>query len=89
MIMSDLLIRVLVIIAILIIVYLVIRILAELLINAILGLFMLFSMNYFHVMQWFGRPDLGYNLITVIISAFGGIPGVLVLIILKILGITV
>jgi hypothetical protein len=87
--MNDLLIRIVVIVALLVIAYLVIRILAELLINAVLGLAMLFCINYFHVMHWFGRPDIGYSLIAVIISALGGIPGVLILTLLKLLGITV
>jgi hypothetical protein len=39
-------------------------------------------------MQWMGKPDLGYDLATVLISAIGGLPGVCILVLLDILGIT-
>jgi inhibitor of the pro-sigma K processing machinery len=40
-------------------------------------------------MQWVGKPDLGYSLATIIICAVGGLPGVLILVLLNILGITI
>jgi inhibitor of the pro-sigma K processing machinery len=60
-----------------------------LVINAILGLIALFLLNFLHVMQWMGKPDLGYNLATVLICAVGGLPGICVLVLLDILGITI
>jgi inhibitor of the pro-sigma K processing machinery len=40
-------------------------------------------------MTWVGKPDLGYSLATLIICGVAGLPGVLVLVLLDILGITV
>ena len=40
-------------------------------------------------MQWVGRPDLGYSLATLLICGVGGLPGVLVLVLLNIFGVTV
>jgi hypothetical protein len=36
-----------------------------------------------------GRPDLGYDLATVLICAIGGVPGVCVIVLLNILGVTI
>ena len=60
-----------------------------LLINAILGIVVLFILNFFHVMQWMGKPDLGYSIATILICAVGGLPGICILILLNILGITI
>ena len=59
-----------------------------LLVNAILGLSVLVILNFFHVMQWMGKPDLGYDLATLIISAVGGVPGVCVLNLFNVFGIS-
>jgi inhibitor of the pro-sigma K processing machinery len=40
-------------------------------------------------MQWMGKPDLGDSLATILICAIGGLPGVLILMLLNILGITI
>ncbi len=60
-----------------------------LIINAIIGLITLFIVNYFHLMQYFGKPDIGYDLVTVIICALGGIFGAVIVIVLAIIGIPV
>jgi inhibitor of the pro-sigma K processing machinery len=60
-----------------------------LLINAILGIIFLVILNFFHVMNWIGKPDLGYSLATLLICAVGGLPGVVILVLLSILGINV
>ena len=86
--MSDMLVAVLLIVAIIAIIYYLVKNLTVLIINAILGITALVLLNYFHVMQWIGKPDLGYSLATIIISALGGIPGVCILVLLDILGIT-
>jgi hypothetical protein len=36
-----------------------------------------------------GKPDLGYSVATLLICALGGLPGVLILMLLNILGITI
>ena len=69
--MSDMLVAILLIVAIIAIVYYLVKNLTVLIINAILGLTALVLLNYFHVMQWIGKPDLGYSLATIIISAVG------------------
>jgi inhibitor of the pro-sigma K processing machinery len=71
------------------VVYFLVKKFSVLVINAILGLTALFLLNFLHVMQWMGKPDLGYNLATVIICAVGGLPGICVLVLLDILGITI
>lgn len=58
-------------------------------VNAVLGLLLLFILNFLHIMQWVGKPDLGYSLATLLICAIGGLPGVLVLVLLNIFGITI
>lgn len=87
--MSDILIAVILIVAILAIAYYLVKKLAILVVNAVLGLIFLFVLNTLQVMQWVGKPDLGYSLATLIICGVGGLPGVLVLVLLDILGVTV
>jgi len=87
--MSDILLAVVLIVAILAIAYYLIKKLAILVVNAVLGLLLLFVLNFFHVMQWVGRPDLGYSLATILICGVGGLPGVLVLVLLNIFGVTI
>jgi hypothetical protein len=87
--LSDLLITILLIVAVIAIVYYLVKNLTVLIINAILGLTALILINYFHVMQWIGKPDLGYSLATIIISAVGGLPGVGILVLLDIFGVTI
>jgi hypothetical protein len=79
---------ILVIIVFLAIAIFVIKNIAHLVINAIVGLITLFIVNFFHVMQYAGRPDIGYNWITIIICALAGLPGAILLIVLSVLGIT-
>ncbi len=87
--MTDILLAAILIIAIVAIAWYLVKKLAILVVNAVLGLIFLFIINFLHVMQWIGKPDLGYDLATVIICAVGGLPGVLILILLNIFGITV
>jgi hypothetical protein len=79
---------VLLVIAIVAIAYYLVKKFMVLLVNAILGIILLFILNFLHVMQWMGKPDLGYGFATVLISALGGLPGVCILVLLDILGIT-
>jgi inhibitor of the pro-sigma K processing machinery len=60
-----------------------------LVINAVLGIIFLIILNSLHVMQWIGKPDLGYDLATILICGIGGLPGVLILVLLNLLGITI
>ena len=78
---------ILVIIIFLAIALFVIKNIAHLVINAIVGLVTLFIVNFFHLMQYAGKPDIGYDWITVIICALAGFPGAVLLVILGLLGI--
>ena len=87
--MTDVLVTLLLVVAIIVVVYFLVKKFSVLVINAILGLIALFLLNFLHVMQWMGKPDLGYSIATVIICAVGGLPGICVLVLLDILGITI
>ena len=79
---------ILVIIIFLAVAFYVVKNIKNLVINAIIGLITLFIVNFFHLMQYAGRPDIGYDWITVIICALPGFPGAILLIILGLVGIT-
>jgi len=87
--MTNLLVALILIIAIIAIVWYLVKQLTVLAVNAVLGLICLFLINFLHIMQWMGKPDLGYDLATILICAIGGLPGVLILMLLGILGITI
>ena len=87
--MSAILITIAIVIAVVLIAYYLVKKFSMLLVNAVLGLILLFIINFFNLMSWLGRPDLGYNIPTLIISAVAGVPGVAILVLLSILGFTV
>ncbi|MEN6442260.1 MAG: pro-sigmaK processing inhibitor BofA family protein [Methanoregula sp.] len=87
--MDSVLISIIIIIALLAIAYYLVKKLAVLVVNGVLGLLFLFVLNSLQVMQWIGKPDLGYSLATILICAIGGLPGVLILVLLSILGVTI
>jgi inhibitor of the pro-sigma K processing machinery len=87
--MSDVLIAVLLVVAIVAVVYYLVKELSVVIANAVVGLILLIVLNYLHVMQWMGKPDLGYDLATVLVCAVGGVPGVCILVLLNILGVTI
>jgi hypothetical protein len=87
--MTDILVTLLLIVVVIATVYFLVKKFSVLVINAIIGLIALFLVNVFHIMQWIGKPDLGYSIATVIISAVGGLAGVCILVLLTILGITI
>jgi hypothetical protein len=59
--------------------------LVKIVINSILGILILFGVNYFHLMEPLGRPDIPINIITVLLCILGGIPGAFLTIILHLL----
>jgi hypothetical protein len=87
--MTNLLVAIILVIALVAIVWYLVKQLSVLLVNAVLGLISLFLINFLHIMQWMGKPDLGYSVATLLICAIGGLPGVLILMLLGILGITI
>lgn len=68
--------------------FFVVKNVAHLVINAIIGLIILFIVNFFHLMQFAGKHDIGFAWITIIICALAGLPGAILLIILSLVGIT-
>lgn len=87
--MSAILVTIMVVVAVVAIAYYLVKKFSLLLINAILGIIFLFILNFFHAMNWIGKPDLGCSLATLLICAVGGLPGVVILVLLSILGINV
>ena len=87
--MTSVIIAILLIVAIIAVVWYLVKSLSVVIENAVVGLILLIVLNYFHVMQWMGKSDLGYDLATVLICAIGGVPGVCILVLLDILGITI
>jgi hypothetical protein len=87
--MSAVLVTIMIVVAVVAIVYYLVKKLSVLLINAVLGLILLFSLNFFHMMNWIDKPDLGYSLATILICGVGGLPGVVILVLLSILGINI
>jgi len=87
--MSSMLVAIILIVASLAIAYYLVKKLTVLVINAVLGILLLVILNSLHVMEWIGREDLGYSLATILICAIGGLPGVLILVLLSIFGITI
>jgi hypothetical protein len=63
--------------------------LALLVLNAVTGLATLFIVNQFHLMSYFGAADIGFTTASILICAFGGIPGALILVILALVGMPV
>jgi inhibitor of the pro-sigma K processing machinery len=71
-----------------ILIYFFIKKFVSLVINAIVGVVILFLLNVFHIMPLFGASDIPIDWITIIICAIGGLPGVIIVIILHLAGIT-
>jgi len=70
-----------------VIIYFVLRKFVALIINAIVGIILLFLLNVFHVMGLFGASDLPIDWITVLVSAIGGLVGVIIVVILHLAGV--
>jgi SigmaK-factor processing regulatory protein BofA len=58
----------------------------KILINSVLGLLILFFINYFDLMAYVGRPDIPYTPVTIILCALGGVPGALIVIVMQLVG---
>ncbi|MDO9540051.1 MAG: pro-sigmaK processing inhibitor BofA family protein [Methanocalculus sp.] len=58
-------------------------------INAVSGLIILFIVNTFHLLAFVDTPDIPVTWAAILICAFGGIPGAVILILLAIAGITI
>ncbi|NLA38484.1 MAG: sigmaK-factor processing regulatory BofA [Methanomicrobiales archaeon] len=69
------------------ILYKMVKSVTGLIINAVVGVILLWVINFLNLMSIAGRPDIPINLITVLICAIGGIFGVLITVVLHLLGI--
>jgi hypothetical protein len=87
--MTSVIVAILLVVAIVAVVWYLVKEFSVVIENAVVGLILLVVLNYFHIMQWMGKPDLGYDLATVLICAIGGVPGICILVLLDILGITI
>ncbi|MFA5266630.1 MAG: pro-sigmaK processing inhibitor BofA family protein [Methanoregula sp.] len=87
--MTSVIVAILLVVAIVAVVWYLVKEFSVVIENAVVGLILLVVMNYFHIMQWMGKPDLGYDLATVLICAIGGVPGICILVLLDILGVTI
>ena len=58
-----------------------------LIVNAIVGVIVLFLLNVFHVMNLVGSSDIPIDWITILVSAIGGLPGVIIVVILHLAGV--
>jgi hypothetical protein len=70
-----------------IILYHILKQVVALVINAVLGIIVLFLLNLFHGMGLFGAPDIPIDFITILISAIGGLAGVIIVIVLHLAGV--
>jgi inhibitor of the pro-sigma K processing machinery len=87
--MSSVIVTILLVVAIVAVVYYLVKEFSVVIGNAVVGLILLIVLNFLHIMQWMGKPDLGYDLATVLVCAIGGVPGICILVLLDILGITI
>ena len=87
--MTSVIVAILLVVAIVAVVWYLVKEFSVVIENAVVGLILLVVLNYFHIMQWMGKPDLGYDLATVLICAIGGVPGICILVLLDILGVTI
>lgn len=71
---------------ILFILFFALRSITRLFINSILGLLILFILNYTHLLEYFGFQNITITWLSVIICALAGIPGAILIVILHLLG---
>lgn len=67
--------------------YKVVKSVSTLIINAVVGVILLWLINPLNLMSLFGRPDVPINNLTVLICAIGGLFGVVLTVVLHLLGI--
>jgi inhibitor of the pro-sigma K processing machinery len=58
----------------------------KIIINSILGILLLFFVNYFDLLGYVGRPDIPYTPVNILLCALGGVPGALIVIIIQLTG---
>jgi hypothetical protein len=58
----------------------------KIIINSVLGLLLVFFVNYFDLLGYVGKPDIPYTPVNLLLCALGGVPGALIVIILQLTG---
>jgi len=58
----------------------------KIILNSILGLLLVFFVNYFDLLAYVGKPDIEFTPVNILLCALGGIPGALIVIILQLTG---
>ena len=87
--MIETLLLILVAIGVAVVLYYTLKKATVLIINAVVGLVTLFLLNFFDVLSLAGAPDIEINLATILICAFGGLPGAVLLVVLHLVGFTI
>jgi hypothetical protein len=85
---TGVLVLLIVIVAFAAVVYFVVRNFVHLVINSIVGLLARLAVNFFHLMQYAGKPDIAVDWIAVIICALGGLPAAVLVVVLALFGVT-
>ncbi|HDQ07712.1 MAG TPA: hypothetical protein ENN44_02885 [Methanoculleus sp.] len=73
-------------IVIAVVIWFLLKNITKLLINSVIGVVLLFVFNFFNI---FGMGDIPVSIGAVLVCAFGGLPGFVLLIILNAFGITI
>jgi hypothetical protein len=84
--MIETLLLILVAVGVAVVLYYTLKKATVLIINAVVGLVTLFLLNFFNILSLAGAPDIEINLATVLICAFGGLPGAVLLVVLHLVG---
>ena len=87
--MIETLLLILVAIGVAVVLYYTLKKATVLIINAVVGLVTLFLLNFFNILSLAGAPDIEINLATILICAFGGLPGAVLLVVLHLVGFTI
>lgn len=73
---------------VLILLYYFLKRVVHLIINAVVGVIALFLLNLLNVSAWFGNlTPIPINLVTILVCAIGGLPGVVIVIVLHFLNV--
>ncbi|MDT8357145.1 MAG: pro-sigmaK processing inhibitor BofA family protein [Methanomicrobiaceae archaeon] len=87
--MIETLLLILVAIGVAVVLYYTLKKATVLIINAVVGLVTLYLLNVFNILSLAGAPDIEINLATILICAFGGLPGAVLLVVLHLVGFTI
>jgi pro-sigmaK processing inhibitor BofA len=84
--MIDTIITVIIAILIAVVIWFFLKNITKLLINSVIGIVLLLAFNFFNIL---GMGDIPLSIGSVLVCAFGGLPGFVLLVILNVFGITI